>query len=67
MEPMNSTGRVTPLATLTRTLGLRCEMRLAGRRLRSPLAVRVDPLSTSANRAAADGAGRSRRVGRRTE
>eukprot|EP00965_Chrysotila_dentata_P257299 6212841-Pleurochrysis_carterae.AAC.2 len=44
-------GRVTPLATLTRMLGLRCAMRLAGKRLQLPLAVRVEPLSTSANRA----------------
>eukprot|EP00965_Chrysotila_dentata_P029801 990812-Pleurochrysis_carterae.AAC.1 len=50
MEPMSSTDRVTPLALLTRMLGLRCVMRLAGKRLRSPLAVRVMPLSTSATR-----------------
>eukprot|EP00965_Chrysotila_dentata_P044017 1463051-Pleurochrysis_carterae.AAC.1 len=50
MEPINSTGRVTPLATLTRMLGLRCVMRLAGKRQRSPLAVRVETLSTSAAR-----------------
>eukprot|EP00965_Chrysotila_dentata_P130020 4297697-Pleurochrysis_carterae.AAC.1 len=47
MEPINSTGRA--LATLTRMLGLRCVMWLAaGKRLRSPLAVGVEPLSTSA-------------------
>eukprot|EP00965_Chrysotila_dentata_P046533 1546229-Pleurochrysis_carterae.AAC.2 len=50
MEPMNSTGRVTPLATLTRMLGLRCMMRLAGKMPRSPLAVRVEPLSMTAAR-----------------
>eukprot|EP00965_Chrysotila_dentata_P060067 1992127-Pleurochrysis_carterae.AAC.1 len=49
MEPMNSTGRVTPLATFTRMLGLRFVMRsVMGKRLRSPLAVRVEPLSTNA-------------------
>eukprot|EP00965_Chrysotila_dentata_P139175 4602067-Pleurochrysis_carterae.AAC.1 len=50
MEPINSTGSVKPLATLTRMLGLRCAMRFAGKRMRSPLAVRVEPLSTSAAR-----------------
>eukprot|EP00965_Chrysotila_dentata_P078802 2598585-Pleurochrysis_carterae.AAC.1 len=53
MEPINLTVRVTPLATLKRILGLRCVMRLAGERLRSPLAVRVEQLSTSAARAPA--------------
>eukprot|EP00965_Chrysotila_dentata_P130661 4320245-Pleurochrysis_carterae.AAC.1 len=50
MEPMNSTDRVTPSAILTRMLGLRCVIRLAGKGLRSPLAVRVEPLLTSATR-----------------
>eukprot|EP00965_Chrysotila_dentata_P116536 3851961-Pleurochrysis_carterae.AAC.1 len=48
---MNSTGRVTPLVTLTRMLGLRCVMRsVLEKRLRSPLAVRVESLSTRATR-----------------
>eukprot|EP00965_Chrysotila_dentata_P133359 4409347-Pleurochrysis_carterae.AAC.1 len=50
MEPMNSTGRVTPFAPLTRLIGLRCVMRWAGKGLRSPLAVHVEPLSRSAAR-----------------
>eukprot|EP00965_Chrysotila_dentata_P137458 4546802-Pleurochrysis_carterae.AAC.1 len=50
MEPMNSTGRVTPLATFTRMYVLRCVMRSVGKRLRSPLAVRVEPLFMSATR-----------------
>eukprot|EP00965_Chrysotila_dentata_P124181 4104035-Pleurochrysis_carterae.AAC.1 len=68
MEPMNSTGRVTTLATLTRILGLRCVVRLAGKRLRSPLAVAACRAAVHEcnSRAAADGEGRSRRVGRRS-
>eukprot|EP00965_Chrysotila_dentata_P108141 3571791-Pleurochrysis_carterae.AAC.1 len=42
IKPINSTtGRVTPLATLPRMLGLRCVMWLVGMRLRSTLAVRA--------------------------
>eukprot|EP00965_Chrysotila_dentata_P089955 2969289-Pleurochrysis_carterae.AAC.3 len=68
MEPINSTGIVTTLATFTGMLGLRCVMHLAGKRLWSPLAVRVEPLLTNEcnSRAAAYGESRSRRVGRRS-
>eukprot|EP00965_Chrysotila_dentata_P141153 4665698-Pleurochrysis_carterae.AAC.1 len=65
MEPMNLTGRVTPSVTWRRMSGLRCVMRSAGKRLRSPLFRECRaPIDECSSEAAADSAGQSRRVGR---
>eukprot|EP00965_Chrysotila_dentata_P107582 3554442-Pleurochrysis_carterae.AAC.2 len=64
MKSINLTGRVTSLATLTRMLGWRCVIRLARKRKRSPLAMRVYGAAVNECDSSADSARLNRRVGR---
>eukprot|EP00965_Chrysotila_dentata_P025615 851127-Pleurochrysis_carterae.AAC.1 len=68
MEPMNSPGRVTPWAILTRMLGLRCDRGAVGREESAIAACRACRAAVNKcnSKAAADGEGQSRRVGRRS-